>query len=503
MAQTISAEEFNGRVDLARRLMEAGKLDEAIKECSELLNEDPNSAVVLFLAGTTLMKADRYGMAYQMLKRCIELLPGQDVTWNNFGMAAMGCNNHAEAMRAFDKAIKICHKKGEKPAASYGNYALCELNECNPNEAIRWAEMGLAIDPNEKNFRETLGYAQLMKGDFANGFKNAEAALGGKFRKWVTYRGEPYWNGEPVKTLIVRGEQGLGDEVCFASVLPDAAKDMQIILECDHRLEGLFRRSFDFPIYPTRHQKNEITWPLDYQPDASCLTGSLCQYYRKSAEDFPGAPYLVADPERRVQWRALLDSLGPKPKVGIAWKGGAKHAFRHRRSLRLEELLPILRQDCEFVCLEYDDPTSELAALQEKHGIYVHYWPRAVKKGCDVDETAALLSELDLVITVTTATSHLCGALGVPAWVLVPNKPRWFYGLTGDRLPWYESVKMYRQTKEWAGVINKIAQDLRDSDLLRARSEGSGRERGIPALGDAPSVAPRQLYPSASAAAAL
>jgi ADP-heptose:LPS heptosyltransferase len=169
---------------------------------------------------------------------------------------------------------------------------------------------------------------------------------------------------------------------------------------------------------------------------------------------------LFADPERRLQWRALLDSLGPKMKVGIAWTGGNKNTGKARRSVDLYDLLPILRQDATFVSLQYMD-SPEVLSLERDHGIKVHHWKRAVQSE-DHDDCAALVAELDLVITVQTAIVHLCGALGQTCWAMLPKTPRWFYGITGDSMPWYKSVKLYRQRYKWVDLIAEVGTDLRN-----------------------------------------
>jgi ADP-heptose:LPS heptosyltransferase len=166
-----------------------------------------------------------------------------------------------------------------------------------------------------------------------------------------------------------------------------------------------------------------------------------------------------------VQWRALLDAIGPKMKVGIAWTGGKKNTGKHRRSLDLDDLLPILRQDATFVSLQYMD-SPDILALQDTHGITIHHWRHAVQTA-DYDDTAALVAELDLVICVTTAALHLCGAMGQRCWVMMPKHPHWMFGISGDSMPWYESVKLYRQKHNWVELIAEVATDLRN--LIRPK----------------------------------
>jgi hypothetical protein len=182
--------------------------------------------------------------------------------------------------------------------------------------------------------------------------------------------------------------------------------------------------------------------------------------YRREDSDFPRTPFLVADPERRLQWRALLDTL-PGKKVGIAWTGGLDNTFKSRRSFNLEGLLPILKiPGITWVSLQYKDPSAEIELLSERHGIEVKHWERAVGKGVDYDETAALVSELDAVVSVTTAMVHLCGALGKKCYVLVPKRCRWWYQPMADgRHSWYDCIKLYRQADKWP--VERVAGDIK------------------------------------------
>jgi hypothetical protein len=299
-----------------------------------------------------------------------------------------------------------------------------------------------------------------------------DGLYGGFIRRARSYAGEKYWEGpeQAVKTLVVRGEQGIGDEICYASVFDDAAKDCdRLIIECGPKLEGLFKRSFPYEVYGTRFEK-QLDWQC--KPDAHVLSGSLCTHYRTTTGSFPGKPFLKADPERRIQWRALLDSLGKRPKIGIAWKGGRFENNSERRSINLEAFLPILKLDADFVSLEYKDPTKEIEAFEERHGIKIHHWKRAAESE-DYDDTAALVDELDLVVTVQTAVVHLCGGLGKECWVLVPSKPHWRYGMTGDSMPWYHSVKLYRQKHDWGGIIKHVSEELRKWMTRQAIPEGA------------------------------
>lgn len=441
----------------ALALAEKGELDESLKLCSDHLNDFPNDSKAIFLAAYCLLKAERAGLAYNLLKRSADLVPHQPMVWNNMGMCAFQIGDLEEAEKLFRISLSKARTDEDKTPAM-NNLAMCSVANHLPEEAIHWADKSLAINPDQNDVKESRGYACLMLGRWKEGWDGYEAMIGGSYRPISPFQNEGYWKGEPVDTLVVVGEQGIGDEISFASILPDLLKDpnvKNVVYESDSRLEGLFKRSFDIPVYGTRFQR-KVWWPNDYKISAHVLSGSLGRYYRLKDEDFDKKSFLVPDPERRLQWKALLDSLGPKPKIGIAWTGGNKNTFSARRTLKLEELLPVLRQDATFISLQYKDPSAEIESLEETHGIKVHHWARCTQAK-DYDETAALVAELDLVIAVPTAVVDLCGAIDKECWVLTPKKPHWRF----VKHVW-TNAKLYRQKAEWAKTINEVAKDLGD-----------------------------------------
>ena len=447
----LSLYELQARVD-------SGNLDEAVWLINEALNQSPDDWRLLCVAASAQLKMEKFGFAMALLRRADQMAPNNSELLNNIAMCELGCMRLDESEALLKRALKL------KPdnANAMNNLALVYVNKCEAGQAIEWGNKSRKIKGDDPALMETLGYAHLMLRQWDQGWKGFEGGLHGKIRRPRSYQGEGYWDGRPVGTLVVRGEQGVGDEISFASVIPDALKRAdKVVVECDARLQGLFSRSFPgIEFHGTRFKKEELPWVDQYQIDAHVLSGSLCQYFRLKDEDFSGDPYLKPDPERVIQWKALLDSLGPRRKIGIAWKGGSHGTHRTRRSTNLEAFLPLFRQDADFISLEYKDPSAEIAELKAKHGITVHHWPRG-SQSYDIDDVAALVASLDLVVTVQTAVVHIAGALGKPCWVLVPRKPHWRYHLSGDSMPWYKSVKLYRQKSDWAGVINRIAEDLR------------------------------------------
>jgi hypothetical protein len=417
---------------------------------SDILNDDPSETRAIFIAAYVLMQAERYGLAYNLLKQAAALVPKRDEVWNNLGMCCMKIGLIPEARQHFNRALQI----NPKNYAPMNNLALIEVNECNPRKALEYVDKSLKINPEQWDVLETKGYANLMLGNWVDGWDGYEAMVGNTKQRTAEPRQDvPYWDGSPVKRLHIRGEQGIGDEISFASMLSDVKSE--IVLECDRRLEGLFKRSFpNMKVQGTRFDKNAV---LRDCVDAWCLIGSLGWHYRTKDSDFSGKPFLVADPERKLQWKALLDSLGDKPKIGIAWTGGLKDTHGERRSVKLEDFLPILQQDATFISLQYKNPAKEIADFEQKHGIKIHHWPRATESH-DYDDTAALVDELDLVISVQTAVVHLCAGLGKRCLVLVPNKPHWRYAQS--KFMWGDSIELYRQTDTWP--IKEIAKVIND-----------------------------------------
>lgn len=174
--------------------------------------------------------------------------------------------------------------------------------------------------------------------------------------------------------------------------------------------------------------------------------GSLGQFYRRNEADFPRAPYLVADPEKRAMCRALL-SQWPGRKIGLAWSGGSKKTRAFDRSLTLEQLEPLLSMaGVTWVSLEYagDDPKEP----RIKHLPFL-------TRSQDYDDTAALVAELDAVITVTTTVAHLAGSLGVECHVLVPEAPTWHWGKFGESA-WHPTKSYRRTSKDWTLPVLQI-----------------------------------------------
>jgi hypothetical protein len=243
----------------------------------------------------------------------------------------------------------------------------------------------------------------------------------------------------------------------FASIIPDMVADCaQVIIDAHPRLQNMFQRSFrglGVAVYGTRKVKDPH-WLRVQKLDARIAMGSLGRLYRKTDTDFPRAPYLKPDPDLVEDYRRRLAGYR-RPRIAIAWKGGYVRTHKDDRSMSLDTLLGAVSGLGEVWSLQY---TPE--AGKECEGKAIHHWQAEID---NYDLTAALVSNLDLVITVNQSLAHLCGALGVPCWVLTPKACAWRYGTTTEHMPFYgDHLKQYRQgeDRDWAPVLERVRADL-------------------------------------------
>ena len=417
--------------------------DEAMRICNEVIDEDmsgPYGQAALFMVGYLMMEAERYGLAYHIYERCAQLNPEISEIYSNMGMCLESFDPY-KAIRTFQKAYQI----NPKNANAYANEGLLCLQTGKPEKCIELSQKAMDINPDLVSAKHNMGLAQIMCRDWAEGWKNYYDTLGVKHRERRDY-GLPDWNGEE-GTVVVYGEQGVGDEIMFASCLPDLMETNEVIFDCDSRLEGLFKRSFDCKVYGTRFSQ---TTPLldENKIDYQCAIGQLPYFYRRTEESFPGKPFLKTDPERSLQWRALFDTFKGR-KIGIAWSGGLPNTGMKRRTFEPEDFEPLFNDEDTFISLEYK-PVDE--AVLDKYNI--KSYPRATAKGGDIDDLAALIGELDVVFTACTTVVYVAGALGIPCIVLVPREAGYRYHKTGN-FTWFNSVELIRYNKSWKNTVEE------------------------------------------------
>lgn len=450
--------EEKDRLERARLLIQAGEMDQAWKLCEDALLARPNDALWLITATTILDNAKHLTHAYQYAKRAVDIAPNTGVAWLNFGRVSEELWRLEEAEAAYEKALKLVSKPSEKAhtlinmGALYVSWGEWEKAEQRSREALE-------IEPDSRKAQSNLGMALLAQRRWEEGWKLYGSTVGSPHRKRQQYVGEPMWDGTKGQRIVVYGEQGLGDEICFASMVPDAMKDAQVILDCDKRLEGLFRRSFPgASVYGTRYSER-LDWPeYDRKIDASIPAAQLGEFYRQSTSRFPGTPYLKADSDRVAMWKSLW-ATKEKPVIGIAWTGGVPWTAKHLRTLQLRQMDPILSSlHAHWVSLQYKDSEAEIEEYRQEFGVDIKQYPYATLTD-DYDDTAALVASLDAVVAINTSVIHLAGALGVPVHVIAIRESQWRY--TGPDIPWYKSAKLYIKKDKWP--FSDVIKGLHDS----------------------------------------
>lgn len=447
---------------LAQQMVERGEYDVALDISNAHLARDPDSVPALLMSYWCHDKAQRFGEAYQFAARALELAPKMGAAWLNYGKAAMSLYR-PEAEKALQQAVMLAKEKNAALDALTNLSAYyCDAGDYDKCEQI--ATHALDINPESPKAKANLGLAQLAKRNWADGWNNYGSVIGGPLRKLMKYhpdQPESMWDGTPDKRVVIYGEQGLGDEISFASMIPDAIKvSRKVIIDCDKRLEGLFKRSFpEAQVYGTRWShltKEGAEWDeFDKRPQASIISGHLGSIFRLKDSDFPGTPYLVADPERVAMWQGYFQTKR-KPIIGIAWSGGLPWTADRFRRWQLEALQPIFNAvDAHWVCLQYkQDCVKEMTEFK---GAYLNDYPYATRTK-DYDDTAALVKSCDLVIGMQTSVMHLAAALGVETWCFVNSRKQWRYGT--DEMLWYKAMKLFRQADTGTWPIQDAARLL-------------------------------------------
>lgn len=493
-------------VDRARQSISARSWHEAARLLDEALGLTPASAPALKLRARVAWESRDFARA-QADYRAALLLDPDDVD------AGLECAQLMYEMNRFDEALRLAAQAvAAHPGSArarhwhglmlreHGRYEEAEISlregrRADPASAdtacalaLVLADLGrrdeaesalravLARDPEHGVARWQLAVLLLGQARFAEGWDQYDVRLL-RSDTYMRPRALPFWNGAvpPAGPLLVLAEQALGDELLFASCLPDLlARVPSVVVECDPRLGALYRRSFPkATIFAERDPHAGLPAMPREAPVAQIAAGSLPALFRRDAPSFPRHDgYLRADEPRVQAWRDRLAALGAGPKIGISWRGGTAKTRRALRSVAPRELAPLLaREDIHFVSLQYGDVADELATFAGL-GREVHHWPEAA---ADYDETAALVSALDLVITVQTAVAHLAGALGRPVWILLPTSPEWRYLASGTRLPWYPSATLFRQRKvgDWAPVVDAVARALGERFPARLQDPAS------------------------------
>jgi len=427
-------------------LIETQDYENALPVIYSVLEHYPNDAATLHFLGYIWLLTGKEAFAYQLVRRALQEAPTNHAIWVTFGRCAHELGMYQEALNSFMKAAEI----NPDYALAYSNASATLVQLSDWDAVEKTAEMALEINPNDLNSKLNLSHAYLAKGQWVEGWKEWDKSLGGKFRKELVYGDEVRWDGSPDKTLVIYGEQGLGDEIFYASCINDAIDiSKKVYIDCDERLETLFKRSFPkAEVHGTRKADN-VEWLNGITFDARCAIGGLPQFCRTQSKSFSGTPFLVSDIDKTNMWKSMFKSWN-KTVIGITTKGGTFRTNAKGRILTEDDLQPLLRRkDIQLVSLDY-------SVERKIDGIKYFEFATDAK---DYDDTASIIAACDMVLGVNTTALHCSAAMGVKTWCLVPKYHQWRYAQPS--MPWYRSMRLiYQDDKTWSEVIENVTNQL-------------------------------------------
>jgi tetratricopeptide (TPR) repeat protein len=432
-------------------LHHAGRFEEALIHLTLCDEAQPDHAPTLRARAASLHDLKRFEEALVCGQRADVLEPGDAATCNTVAASLLALGREQEALPWFELALQTLPRSTE--ILNNIAYLLGQLQRFD--EAFAFYRHIEAQGLNDALTRWNLSLLQMLTGDFEAGWAGREA-------RWtktdpIPYPrfGQPMWLGrEPVdgKTVLVHVDEGLGDTIQFVRFLPMLAKlGARVILVADRRLQALLAG------LPGVTQC--LAFGVDPLPafDMHCPIGSLPLAFATRLESIPSqTSYLPRPAEARIQ--AWENRLGPRHKlrIGLVWSGNPSHRNDHNRSIALQALTPLLDLDATFVSLQRDIRTSDQAVLAQTAIVDL------TAGLADFADTAALVSCLDLVISVDTSVAHLAAALGCPTWILLPYTPDYRWLLERDDSPWYPTVKLFRQTadRDYGPVLDQVRAEL-------------------------------------------
>lgn len=445
---------FESALALAR----AGDLMAAGRMIDQVLGRHPRAAAAHRLKGSILEQQGQAAQALVSYDRAIGLDPSDAASHGGRGGALLALGQVEAAVESLDRAVALAPDNAV--AAHNRANALVRARRFEDAVAGYDRAIALGLDSPEPMFRR--GLTRLLLRDFAGGWRDYESRWRvddhlKRGRGAVSPQLLPRLDlnnsiaGLAGKTVLLVSEQGVGDQIMFASMIPDLlAVAGSVICVCDPRLLSLLSHSFPQVRFVDPRQ------PLTgISPDLIVPMGSLGLVFRTAPEAFPGTPYLRADPALVARWRARL---GPGLRVGLSWRGGTPQTNGAARSISLAQLAPLLAvEGCDFVSLQYGEVEAEVAQARPEGRLRV--FPAA--EISDFEDLAGLTASLDVVVSVQTTLVHVAGALGTPCLTLIPQAPEWRYGLTGQALPWSSSVRLYRQTADGDWGLEAVTAEIR------------------------------------------
>jgi tetratricopeptide (TPR) repeat protein len=435
---------------VAQALDKLDRPEEAIVVLDALLAKDPRLATAIEGRGVMLLRVNRAQEALAAFESALSLQGESATLLSNKAVALHRMGRFDDAVAVARRALALDPDRRDE---AY-NLAAVLLEMLRTDEAMEILKRVSRRYPDDADLGWNLAIGHLLRGELVEGFAAYEHrflcdAFG--WRKPAPDFGRPRWSGRQSlagKSILLFAEQGLGDSIQLLRYVPRVASmAAQVLLRLPRALVPLLK---DLP--------SNCRWVPESEPppatDFQCPLMSLPNAFATTLQTLPAdVPYLVADPARVQAWRGRLEALGKSPRVGVVWSGNASHPNDRNRSIPLEMFRRIAVPGVQFVSLQPEVRATDRVAYEGWTGL-----ARFGEELKDFADTAALVTALDLVVTVDTSVAHVTGALARPVWVLLPHYPDWRWLLGRKDSPWYPSMQLWRQPvpRDWPAVLDAM-----------------------------------------------
>lgn len=440
----------------AKRFGEAGGI------CNDVLAIAPEHPSALALLGIVHAHRGDVDRAISLLERAVSRQEGVAAWHANLCSLYRITNRIEAALTAGREAVRLAPESADNLV----NFSLVLTDIDDRERAMTCLLRAIGLNDQHADAHLALAQNLLAQGEMDPGWveyewRNQTEAGRGQLPRITSAP----WTGMyiPAGKILLIGDQGYGDTIQFARYIPMVAERCEeVLLGCSAELVPLLARlpGVSFSV----HRWNEIPGHAAY-----CRLSSLALVFRTTLETIPNkVPYLSPDPARVERWARWLQANHPSGtrRIGLAWSGRPTHPNDRRRSIRLDRLGPIASAGpARFISLQKPIPLSDAGQLEQFPGLV-----DISEELREFDDTAALIANLDMVITVDTSIGHLAGALGKPTWIMLPKASDWRWLLERSDSPWYPSVRLFRQQTPgaWDPLIADMAAALSEDLRLRA-----------------------------------
>lgn len=441
---------------------ELKKWNEAIPYYEKAAQIHPNYEQAYNNLGVALSAVQRYDEAISAYQKAISIKPQYPEAYNNMAVAYHNQYQYKNAEEAYQKAIQYKSNYGE--AYNHLGNLYTDLKEWQ--KALNAYHEAIKINPDDLSSYKYMAISYLSSLHFKEGWEYYEKRIYEDEYKHLSLKRLPIQQlNRSDKSILILGEQGIGDEILYGSLLNELKGIFSnVTVALDKRLLNLFSRSFPhLNFIPRQKSYDEIVYD-DYM-----FIASLGRFLRPDIESFKHAfkPFIKTDLNRTEKIRSTIKT-NKNPVIGVAWKS-KNEKIGHNKSISLKTLLPILKiPNIRFVDLQYGDTEKEKEELFQKHGIQIFSY-KEVDNFSDIDGLASLIDVCDLVISISNATVHIAGAMGKKTYLLLPStRGKLFYWHNVDehhKSIWYPSIEIRSQaiTGEWDDTIHQLAEDLKES----------------------------------------